>query len=781
MAKEQLLRSNSSRWVIVALAVAALVGLGQMSLAATQHQPSLGLRAKAIGGHLTVTWVQPAGLAWDAGIRPGDIIIGIDGQLATPSVDSATLAAASTVHTQSVNGAEMVASGASAVTISEQRQMSFLTIAVCFVAVTSIIFVLANDFTAARAILGFGLAAAVMLLTAIATPFGSAWALGVEYVAVVSFGATTFLLFLVFPINHLLTSWGRRAAKACLALVATLFMGYIWVVVVDPPAYQPLQRIGFATLVAQFMGAGMLVIAATVKTSAKQQQAQRALGLIALGTIAGLAPFCLLALAPRLLGLGHLVRPDVAILSVVLVPVSLGAAILSRQFFGITRILRRGLVALVVWVGLIGSYSVALDVILEAGAKIDILAPVAASTVLSVALIAGTFGPAQQGLRRALERLLFRDVYSYAATLQHLSNEIVHQGSVESIASHFLSRLGQTLDLSWSAIILNDAYAPVRYSWGDCPGSLDLDPLAGATFGRRHGLEVAASADLAQLVPLMIEGVPIGTMAIGPKRRDIELLQEDRSLITTLAPLVATTLQNALLIRRLESQVAALEDREQALAALSTKLLQVQEEERRRLALDLHDDPLQRAVLLARELNEAPHCSHHRLIGTAEEIIISLRAICTGLRPPVLDDLGLAAGLNRLLHDVEARSDLATALLVETTDHAPFKRLEPDLEIALYRVAQEALNNCLKHARATQVTVSVCQSPGRVRLNVADDGHGIDPSHGSEPVPPHLGILGMQERLRPWGGRLNVEGSPMGGTIVSAEVPLGGSNGRAPC
>ncbi|WP_051006773.1 sensor histidine kinase, partial [Nitrolancea hollandica] len=736
MAKEHPLRPNSSRWVIVAMAVAALIGLGQMSLAATQHQPSLGLRAKAVDGHLIVTWVQPAGLAWDAGIRPGDLIIGIDGQPTSPLDDLATLATASTVHAQSVSGAEMVASGVSAVTISEQRQLSFLTIAVSFVVVPSIIYVLAADVTAARAILGFGMAAAVMLLAAIATPFGTTWALGVEYIAVVSFGATTFLLFLVFPINHMLTPWGRRVTKSCLALVAILVICYIWVVVVDPAAYQPLQRVGLAALVAQFMGAGVLVIAAALKTSARQRQAQRALGLVALGAIAGLAPFCLLALTPRLLGLGYLVRPDVAILSVVLLPVSLGVAILSRQFFGITRILRRGLIALVIWIGLIGIYSAALDIMLEAGAKIDILAPVAASTVLSVALIAGTFGPVQQWLRRALERLLFRDVYSYAATLQDLSNEIVHQGNVETIASHFLSRLGQTLDLSWTAIILNDAYATVRYSWGDCPRSVDLDRLAGATFGSRHGLEVAASADLAQLVPLLIEGVPIGTMAIGPKRRDIELLQEDRTLITTLAPLVATTLQNALLIRRLESQVAALEDREQALAALSTKLLRVQEEERRRLALDLHDDPLQRAVLLARELNEAPHCSHRQLIGAAEEIIISLRAICTGLRPPVLDDLGLAAGLNRLLHEVEARSDLSTSLLVETTDHAPFKRLEPDLEIALYRVAQEALNNCLKHARATQVTVSVCQSSSRVRLNVADDGQGLDRSNGSETGPP---------------------------------------------
>src|SRR5207302_2879334 len=116
------------------------------------------------------------------------------------------------------------------------------------------------------------------------------------------------------------------------------------------------------------------------------------------------------------------------------------------------------------------------------------------------------------------------------------------------------------------------------------------------------------------------------------------------------------------------------------------------------IALDLHDDPLQRAILLTREMNELAGetflPSHVR--RSAEEIAISLRAICTGLRPPMLDDLGLAASLEWLASDISARSDLSASLKVDGFGSVGSTRLETNLEVALYRAAQEALTNCVK-------------------------------------------------------------------------------------
>jgi signal transduction histidine kinase len=220
--------------------------------------------------------------------------------------------------------------------------------------------------------------------------------------------------------------------------------------------------------------------------------------------------------------------------------------------------------------------------------------------------------------------------------------------------------------------------------------------------------------------------------------------------------------------------VATLGERERALAALSGRLLHAHEEERRRIALDLHDDPLARVTLLARELEAIPDSPQaQRSRQAAQEANIALRAICMDLRPSVLDDLGLPAGLEWLANDVRARSDLVASVAIEAADGGCFGRLDGDLETALYRVAQEALNNCLKHAAASEVTVRLWTDRRRVRLLVADDGRGCGtlPDHGGPP--PSLGLLGMRERLRPWDGVVTMERGEPRGAVVSAEVSLG--------
>jgi len=341
--------------------------------------------------------------------------------------------------------------------------------------------------------------------------------------------------------------------------------------------------------------------------------------------------------------------------------------------------------------------------------------------------------------------------------------------------------LGQTLDLSWAALSLAPAgVPPSRYYWGDCPGDLvsgDPPPLDANANGDCHQRN---TGEASCVVPLVANGAANGSLLVGPKRHDLELLPEDRLLISTLVPLLVTALEKASLVDRLEQHVADLEERKHALAALSGRLLRVQEEERRRLALELHDDPLQRAILLARQLERDPNDAQFRQWRQeVEEIVAALRATCMGLRPPTLDDLGLAGGLEWLTSSVSARSDLAVSLTEETDDGAPFPWLDPDLEGALYRVAQEALNNCLKHAEASQVAVRLRRRDREIQLWVTDDGRGIPSSFDGQRQSIHLGILGMQEQLRPWGGTVTVEPGPVGGTIVRAQVALGGNHGGA--
>lgn len=141
----------------------------------------------------------------------------------------------------------------------------------------------------------------------------------------------------------------------------------------------------------------------------------------------------------------------------------------------------------------------------------------------------------------------------------------------------------------------------------------------------------------------------------------------------------------------------------------------------------------------------------------------------------MLDDLGLIAGIEAMATKLRSSNDLDVRVEVATVDGTGFGRLEPDLETALYRVAQEALNNCCKHANATHIAVSLGRSHDRVILRVADDGRGGDPSSARDAGSgTGLGLLDMRQRLHPWRGTVSFAPNAPLGSVLTAEVVLCG-------
>ncbi len=201
-------------------------------------------------------------------------------------------------------------------------------------------------------------------------------------------------------------------------------------------------------------------------------------------------------------------------------------------------------------------------------------------------------------------------------------------------------------------------------------------------------------------------------------------------------------------------------------------VLVAQEEERRRIAQDLHDQALQLVVELRRHVDRvvrsAPKAGRDLLAARdlADQTLDELRTVTVRLRPPDLDDLGLVASLERLAADAERRG-LPASLDVEGTP-AP---IPPDLALAFYRVGQEALTNAEQHAHASRVTLRVTFAPGQLRLEVADDGLGFDVAHVEEVVGDvHLGLVGMRERMQLVGGQLELRSEPGRGTTVVASA-----------
>jgi len=215
-----------------------------------------------------------------------------------------------------------------------------------------------------------------------------------------------------------------------------------------------------------------------------------------------------------------------------------------------------------------------------------------------------------------------------------------------------------------------------------------------------------------------------------------------------------------------------LEANEREFRRLGRAVWRVQEDERRHLARELHDGIGQnltalkhRLAQIAGELGPGQDALRTRMetaIGLCSGALEDTRQLSRLLRPPILDDLGLVPALQWLGRSVGEASGMA--VVVEIDELPP---LGGELQTLLFRVAQEALNNVVRHARASSVLLRLVARHGELQLQVIDDGIGFDPAgaHGS-------GLGGMRERLRLHEGRLELRSTPGQGTRLRAVVPI---------
>ena len=233
--------------------------------------------------------------------------------------------------------------------------------------------------------------------------------------------------------------------------------------------------------------------------------------------------------------------------------------------------------------------------------------------------------------------------------------------------------------------------------------------------------------------------------------------------------LEAVSAQYRALLQRLEAN-------EREFRRLGRAVWRVQEDERRRLARELHDGLGQnltalkhRLVQAAADLDGDARVRLDAAIALCAETLEDTRQLSRLLRPTILDDLGLVAALRWL-----ARSQAeSTGIEVQAEIVEPLPALDSDLQTLLFRVAQEALTNVARHARARTALLRLVAREGTVRLQVADDGRGCDPAAALRGGGSGLG--GMRERLRLYDGRLELHSAPGEGMRVRVVVPVEGA------
>jgi signal transduction histidine kinase len=243
----------------------------------------------------------------------------------------------------------------------------------------------------------------------------------------------------------------------------------------------------------------------------------------------------------------------------------------------------------------------------------------------------------------------------------------------------------------------------------------------------------------------------------------------DASFLTSLGTQLASALDAAALLGQLT-------DRTEALARLSTRVVRHDENERRRLSRELHDETAQVFSALKLQLGllqERADASSAEGLGRSlsllDEGMRSIRSVTETLRPAVLDELGLLPALRSLIEEFNNHSSVSVTANLPDTDW----RLDTDVELALYRSLQESLTNVLRHSGAKSLHVSMERTNGVVTLTVQDDGVGMGatPSLAAFENNGRKGLIGMNDRIEALGGTLNVSTPDRGGLQVQVTLP----------
>jgi len=276
------------------------------------------------------------------------------------------------------------------------------------------------------------------------------------------------------------------------------------------------------------------------------------------------------------------------------------------------------------------------------------------------------------------------------------------------------------------------------------------------------------------LAPILSKDKTIGVMQVDRPLEMPGFDHEEKEIIFAIARATAIALENARLIEMLGQK-------EQLLHQLVNKLITAQEDERKRLAADLHDGIIQSLIAIWYRLQRITPTAEvdpqkwyseiADLTNVLSEQIQDIRRILYDLRPMILDNYGLIPAVESYVHNLQEKQNLPVELFIDGKD----ARLPSKIEVTLFRILQEALTNVMKHANATRVKVTLTILEEEASLTVEDNGTGLDTSLLSTPQPQNrLGLASIQERALLLAGTCNIESQPGKGTRILVKIPLRG-------
>ncbi|HET7035209.1 MAG TPA: histidine kinase [Thermomicrobiaceae bacterium] len=417
-------------------------------------------------------------------------------------------------------------------------------------------------------------------------------------------------------------------------------------------------------------------------------------------------------------------------LSIALIPVAMGVAILRYHLWDVDVVISRTLVYLTLTVCVAGIYVLVVGWFsTRLRGSDDLLASLVATGIIAV-----LFQPLRERIQRQVNRRLFGERDEPYAAISRLGRRLEATFAPQAVLPVIAATVRESLKLPYAAIVIDEAR------------------------GQRLTAESGTSIPDPVRLPLSYQGDPVGELLMAPRARGEAFSLADRHLLEDLARQAGIAVHAVRLTRELQRA--------------RERLVETREEERRRLRRDLHDGLGSQLVALHLQWGALPSLIAHdqaaaqaevaELRGQLRQAIASVRTLVHDLRPPSLDELGLLVSLRE-----RARQFGADNLVVESDLPETLPSLPAAVEVAVYRIAEEALTNVAKHARAHRCRLRLTRDDG-LTLVVEDDGIGIAPD-----APAGVGLRSMRERAEELGGRFSLGPRPGGGTRLVIHLPVG--------
>jgi signal transduction histidine kinase len=528
---------------------------------------------------------------------------------------------------------------------------------------------------------------------------------------------------------------------------------------------------------------------------------KRQVGMVTLcGFVAGV-PLLTLSIFPGILFGEALLPVPFALLFLIALPLGYGYAIGRYQFIQIERYVSRSVTAVYV-IGTLCILYFGISYLLRTLSDDNVLANPLVNLLMVMTLVVA-YNPLYRRLRNLVDYLLYGGWYDYPTVVRQVTHTLESTTGIETIAQTLTMSVQKTMRVNWVYLLWQEAFGTQTSIYAsentENPFSLDIlrsnglpniihflkeqtQPMSNRRI-RREAADWELTDEETQLIEsglvrlwVPIQGLEnsLGLLILGPKYGGDLFNAEDMEILEVVSRQASVIFQNAQLIGELEEKV---DENEQ----YQKEIIRAREEERKRIARELHDQIIQQLVGLKYHMVQIETASQQDISnGNGQQgldleseigaLIEATRHLCQDLRPAALD-LGLIPTIRSLTNRFEMDHKIGVNLTIEGDRTIP---IGEDVALCLFRCTGEALSNIRKHAAATQIDLDLTIQPDQVSLTICDNGVGFEiPQRlGSLMNNNHFGLVGMRERVELLQGTFAVTSAPERGTRLEVSIPF---------